>query len=242
MKTYRFWIAAVMSVSLHAGALVLTFLGGPGITRAELVEPYGDSDREGFDIGAVSVNPGTWRQGDQHTPGGDDAPESSPDDVEPLPLEAKPPEPTPLPALAVLPASSTTVAEKPTESSSAKNSPTSSTKTGLPGAAGGSDLAIGTPSKGGIVGKLTGVKYLGGGRKTYPAEAVRLGQEGRPLVWVRISEDGEVVESKLHQSSGYPLLDEAAVRYALTMKFRPARRGDTPVESTAIQPVRYELP
>jgi protein TonB len=59
---------------------------------------------------------------------------------------------------------------------------------------------------------------------------------------MRISAEGAVIEARLARSSGYPALDEAAVAYARSMRFHPARIGDTPVETTAIQPVDYRLP
>ena len=250
MSSIRFWIALLMSGGLHAGVLAVALVGirAPD-TPPELLEPWGNSDREGFDVGTISVNPGTWRQGDQHTPGGDDAPEqpqAAPVEDEPLPVTVIPAPSTPLlPAALPAPAPAETpakVAEKSEGTTPVANGGTTEKKPGLPGAPGGANMQIGTPSKGGIVGKPSGVKLLQGGRKTYPAEAARLGQEGTVWVWLRISEDGDVVEVKLHRSCGYPLLDAAAQRYAQTMKFRPARRGDTAVESTAIQPIEYELP
>jgi TonB family protein len=246
MTNFRFWIAVVLSGSLHAGALAVCLLDAwrAPDTPPELLQAYGDSDREGFNVEAVSLDPGTWRQGDQGTPGGDDAQQqvvSSLLEEQPQKAEPKLAEPSLLPLPTERSAAPTKAAPN-ADPVVTPRSQASAKKDGLPGAPGGADLPLGTPSRGGTVGKPTGLKLLRAGRKTYPAESARLGHEGIPLVWLRISEDGDVVEVKLHRSCGYPLLDGAALNYALTMKFRPAHRGDTAVESTAIQPVQYELP
>jgi protein TonB len=239
MKTHRFWIAALLSVALHLAPLSLCYwaVWGAPDTPPELLEAYGDSDREGFNVSTIALNPGTYRQGDQHTPGGDDAPEkgdasTSDDENEdgPIAMEAPLQVPTPSKLPVVLPDPASVPMEKPVK------------KAGLPGAPGGADMALGTPSRGGIVGSLTGVKRLGLPAKVYPAEAERLELEGTPVVWLKISAEGVVVEAKLHKSCGYDILDRAAVRYAQRMRFRPALRGDTPVESTCYQEVEYRLP
>lgn len=244
MTTLRFWLAVFFSGTLHVAPVAYCFVGhwpwGQTDSPAELIQPYGNSDRDGFDVDYVSLNPGTYRQGNEHTPGGDNAPDkntpiASEVEDQPLVMDARPAEPTaPLPpTLPVIPVEPTRT--EPT-------TPSTSTKTGLPGAPGGADMPLGTPTRGGTVGVLTGVKLLEGGRKIYPAEALRLELEGTPQVWVRISEEGDVIEVKLDKPCKHEILNRAALRYAWTMKFRPARRGGTPVESTAIQPVEYKLP
>ena len=45
----------------------------------------------------------------------------------------------------------------------------------------------------------------------YPAMAKRLGQEGRVLVALRVDARGELVDVKVHRSSGHAILDKAAV-------------------------------
>jgi len=112
----------------------------------------------------------------------------------------------------------------------------------LPGASGGAKMNPGTPSAGGTVGKPTGVHFAGAARPPeYPEEARARGLEGRPIVWLRISKEGRVVEVKLQQSCGHRILDAAALRWAWTLRFLPARRGNTPVEATVLKPVKFYL-
>ena len=56
----------------------------------------------------------------------------------------------------------------------------------------------------------------------YPAELKRAGVEGRTLLWVFIGENGRVQKTLVHESSGYPALDTAAVDVAAEMRFSPA--------------------
>src|SRR5271170_4918167 len=77
MNHNRLWLAALLSFASHGavfGAIVVVSLL-PSFTPPQLIEAYGDSDREGFPVATVAVNPGAWREGDEHTPGGDEAPE-----------------------------------------------------------------------------------------------------------------------------------------------------------------------
>ncbi len=108
MKTARFWIAVFLSAALHVIPLVASVCWVPFIP-AELLQPEGNSDREGFDVEAIALNPGVWRQGDKNTPGGDDQPAAAPEEIvteeKPMPVEAKPeaPQPVPLPVLVSVP-------------------------------------------------------------------------------------------------------------------------------------------
>lgn len=105
-----FWIAAILSGVLHAtgfGCLYLVCLLKPFDSPPILVVAYGDSDREGLPVRAVAVDSGTLRQGDAHTPGGEDgadvpAPEPPPPPTRPVPppaaaQSAAEPKPKPVP-------------------------------------------------------------------------------------------------------------------------------------------------
>jgi TonB family protein len=56
----------------------------------------------------------------------------------------------------------------------------------------------------------------------YPRDLRALGLGGTTLVWVYLNEKGEVSNVQVRESSGFPNLDEAAVRVAEMMLFTPA--------------------
>lgn len=62
----------------------------------------------------------------------------------------------------------------------------------------------------------------------YPEEAIQQGLEGEVLVLLLLNEHGEVVAARIEESSGHPLLDEAAVRAVRRLRALP---GDAPMES-----------
>lgn len=59
----------------------------------------------------------------------------------------------------------------------------------------------------------------------YPTEALKRGAEGRVLVVARIGTDGQVRAATLSQSSGNPVLDEAALEKVLTARGLPDPPG-----------------
>ncbi len=63
--------------------------------------------------------------------------------------------------------------------------------------------------------------------------------EGQTLLRVRVTELGRVDEVEVMQSSGYPVLDTAAVRGARALRFQPARRNGRRIEVWAQVPVEF---
>lgn len=70
----------------------------------------------------------------------------------------------------------------------------------------------------------------------YPEEAIRRGLEGETLVLLMLDESGQVVAARIEESSGHPLLDEAALRAVRRLRSLP---DDAPTES--ILPVRFRI-
>jgi len=64
----------------------------------------------------------------------------------------------------------------------------------------------------------------------YPDEARRLGQQGDVIVRFVVRTDGSVSDVAVESSSGFPLLDTAAVTAVATWRYMPAMQGGTPVE------------
>jgi len=88
-------------------------------------------------------------------------------------------------------------------------------------------------------------QYSGGGLSNvaprYPYLARRRGQEGRVVLRVQVTADGEAAAVQLRQSSGYRLLDKAAVEAVKTWRFVPARRGGLAVAGSVEVPVSFKL-
>ncbi len=80
------------------------------------------------------------------------------------------------------------------------------------------------------------LKKLDAAGQFYPAEAIARGLEGEVNVLLIIDEGGQVVAARVEQGSGHPILDEAALRAARTLKSLPA---DAPRQT--VLPVRFRL-
>ena len=90
-------------------------------------------------------------------------------------------------------------------------------------------------------GTRTRVRYLEPIQPPYPRRARMMGWEGTVVLRVIVSADGTVAEVVIHRSSGYPLLDQAAVMAARSRRFVPARDGGFTTSSIAEMPVRFVL-
>ncbi|MBL8630300.1 MAG: energy transducer TonB [Rhodospirillaceae bacterium] len=64
----------------------------------------------------------------------------------------------------------------------------------------------------------------------YPPSSKRAGEEGVVVLQLYVLEDGKVGEAKVEKSSGFPKLDEAALKEALrSWKLLPATQGGKPL-------------
>lgn len=64
----------------------------------------------------------------------------------------------------------------------------------------------------------------------YPPTSRRLGEEGSVILQVMVGTDGKVQEAKVQTSSGFPRLDEAALKHALrAWRFNPGTEDGKPV-------------
>ncbi len=75
----------------------------------------------------------------------------------------------------------------------------------------------------------------------YPERAKELKQEGLVLLLVKVDTAGHPVQVEIKQSSGFFLLDQAAVKAVKHWKFAPGRIGGVAVESAAEVPIRFRL-
>jgi protein TonB len=83
--------------------------------------------------------------------------------------------------------------------------------------------------------------YLENPPPAYPERARRLGQEGVVLLAVTVSPAGIALHIDLKKTSGFPLLDNAAMAAVKRWRFRPATVAGIPVETTVDVPVRFKL-
>jgi periplasmic protein TonB len=75
----------------------------------------------------------------------------------------------------------------------------------------------------------------------YPDSSRRAGEQGRALVKVCVNPQGKLDTADVSTSTGFPALDEAAVKYAKAMRYKAATSEGRPVLSCSNLPVRFEL-
>lgn len=75
----------------------------------------------------------------------------------------------------------------------------------------------------------------------YPELARQQGQEGLVILVVTVDATGRPVKVILKQSSGFPLLDEAATTAVSRWRCTPGQAGGAPIESVVETPIRFRL-
>lgn len=83
--------------------------------------------------------------------------------------------------------------------------------------------------------------YLKNPEPDYPATARRRHEQGLVLLIVKVSAEGRALRIDLKQTSGHPLLDEAAMKAVRDWEFVPARVGPLAVDSKIEVPVCFKL-
>jgi protein TonB len=78
-------------------------------------------------------------------------------------------------------------------------------------------------------------------KRRYPPRLRDAGIEGTVMLWVRVSEEGNVTEARVKEPSGHAAFDEVAVDIAGLMRFSPARNLDRAVPVWAAVPVSFRL-
>ncbi len=75
----------------------------------------------------------------------------------------------------------------------------------------------------------------------YPELAKQMRQEGLVMLAVDVDREGIPIKVEIKESSGFRLLDQAAVKAVRHWKFQPGRIGNIPVESSVTVPIRFRL-
>lgn len=83
--------------------------------------------------------------------------------------------------------------------------------------------------------------YLSNPRPVYPPASRRMGEEGKVVLRVRVSAQGQADRVELHKSSGFARLDDAALEAVGRWRFVPARRGDEAVAASVLVPIVFRL-
>lgn len=83
--------------------------------------------------------------------------------------------------------------------------------------------------------------YLKNEPPLYPMIARREGYEGTVVLNVEVLSSGDCGRVEIIKSSGYSILDEAALQAVREWKFKPSRRGHTLVTFWVEIPIRFDL-
>ncbi len=88
---------------------------------------------------------------------------------------------------------------------------------------------------------LSDAAYLRNPPPSYPAVSQRLREEGTATVRVLVSVDGLPLKIELQKSTGFPRLDESALKTIQQWKFVPGKRGGTAEQMWVEVPVLFAL-
>jgi protein TonB len=83
--------------------------------------------------------------------------------------------------------------------------------------------------------------YLHNPAPAYPPVARRLGEQGRVVLRVLVTADGQPEQVEVRTSSGSPRLDAAALETVRRWRFVPARQGDRPLAAWVLVPISFRL-
>lgn len=108
-------------------------------------------------------------------------------------------------------------------------------------ALGGRNDAAGTLQDGGTTVVEAKPLYRQNAPPTYPRLARRKGYEGKVLMDVLVSADGDVADIKIATSSGYRILDRAALKAVQAWRFEPGHRVGQKVAMWVKVPIRFRL-
>lgn len=86
-----------------------------------------------------------------------------------------------------------------------------------------------------------GAAYLNNPAPTYPPMARRLGEQGRVLLKVLVSESGNAEKVQIENSSGYSKLDQAAIEAVKQWTFVPAKRSNEAISAYVLVPIKFSL-
>jgi TonB family protein len=75
----------------------------------------------------------------------------------------------------------------------------------------------------------------------YPLEAIKNNTEGKVMVKILINKEGKVIKTIIDKSSGYRVLDDAAIAYSRELQFKPALMNSKPIDIWLSMGFNYKL-
>lgn len=86
-----------------------------------------------------------------------------------------------------------------------------------------------------------GAAYLHNPAPSYPSISRRVGEEGRVMLRVLVSKNGDAEQVDIEASSGFSRLDQAALEAVKKWRFIPAKRNNQPISAYVIVPIQFTL-
>ncbi|HEX6694321.1 MAG TPA: M56 family metallopeptidase [Longimicrobiales bacterium] len=77
--------------------------------------------------------------------------------------------------------------------------------------------------------------------RAYPAAMRDAGIGGTTVMWVLLDDQGRTVKFQVNKSSGYPLLDQAALKVVPAMRFSAAQMQDKPIAVWVMVPIVFAI-
>ena len=82
---------------------------------------------------------------------------------------------------------------------------------------------------------------VSGNKPTYPERARKRNQEGRVVVKLTVTTKGKAKNPEIISSSGYSMLDNAALQFISEELFMPAHKGDEKITTEQLFSFRFQL-
>lgn len=219
----RLTMAAAMALMAH-GALVWGLLA---MQQASYTPPISSAGFEVVDLSAFGVTMPPPQ------PVEEDVVEDTKEEPEPDPgPEVAELEPAPLPIAKSVAKPKPKPAPKPAQTAKLKPTPQPKTPQHTTESIGSQNAFVAPSSV---------AAYLRNPKPAYPAMALRRGMQGLVLLLVKVSDRGEPLTVTIKKSSGFMLLDKAALKAVRAWRFAPATRGGRSVAAGVEVPIRFSL-
>lgn len=88
---------------------------------------------------------------------------------------------------------------------------------------------------------ITHASYLNNPTPPYPRKSRRLGEQGKVVLAVEISTQGDAAQAIITTSSGHPRLDQAALETVLKWRFIPGKKAGVPQKMWVNIPINFVL-